>query len=64
MTLTIPHKIRAALYVFTAIASPVVAYLLAKAYISELEVGLWSAEVTVVTALAAFNTKPNEGEEL
>lgn len=62
MTLNIPYKVRAALYVFTAVGTPVIAYLLARGIIGELEVGLWSAEVTVVTALAAFNTVPTKGE--
>ncbi len=56
--MNIPHKTRAALYIFTAVGSPIIAYLLAKGVIGELEVILWSAEVTAISALAAFNTKP------
>lgn len=55
MKFNLPPKIRATLYVVTAIGTPIVAYLLAKGYIGELEVGLWSAEVTVVNAMAALN---------
>lgn len=62
MTLIVPYKIRAALYVLTAVGTPLVAYLLNKDIIGELEVALWSAEVAVVSALAAFNTSPKEGE--
>lgn len=58
MTLNVPPKVRAFLYVFTALGTPVVAYLFAKGFIGELEVTLWSAEVAVVSSLAAFNTMP------
>lgn len=62
MTFNVPYKIRAGLYLLTAIGTPVVAYLFAKGFIGDLEVVLWSAEVTVVSALAAFNTVPTKGE--
>jgi len=63
MTLNVPYKVRAALYVLTAIGTPVVAYLAAVDVIGELEVALWSAEVSIVSALAAFNTVPTKGEK-
>jgi hypothetical protein len=56
MNLNPPRKVRATLYVITAVGTPFVAYLAAKGFIGDLEVVLWSAEVTVVSALAAFNT--------
>lgn len=62
MTFNIPYKIRATLYVITAIGTPLVAYLFAKDIIDELEVTLWSAEVAIVSALAAFNTAPHNRE--
>jgi hypothetical protein len=55
MQLTIPPKVRATLYILTVIGSPIVAYLLTKGVIGTLEVTLWSAEVSAVSALAAFN---------
>lgn len=55
MTFNPPYKVRAALYVLTAIGTPIVAYLFAKDVIGELEVTLWAAEVTVVNAMAALN---------
>lgn len=55
MTINLPYKVRAALYIFTAVVSPVMAYLLAKDIIGTLEMALWTGEVTVVAALAAFN---------
>ena len=64
MTFNVPYKVRAALYVLTAVGTPIIAYLFAKDIIGELETVLWSAEVTVVAALAAFNTTPTKGEEL
>lgn len=54
MQINVPPQIRAALYVLTAVGSPVVAYLLAKGVIGVLEVALWSAEVTVVNTMAAL----------
>lgn len=55
MPLNIPPKVRASLYALTALGTPIVAYLLAKNIIGSLEVTLWSAEVAVVSALAAYN---------
>lgn len=55
MNINLPPKVRISLYILTAIGSPVVSYLLAKGFIGELEMALWGAEVTAVTALAAFN---------
>lgn len=54
-------KVRALLYALTAIGTPLVAYLAAKGYLGDLEVQFWSAEVTVVSAMAALNvSKPKE----
>jgi len=47
--------IRRALYVLTAVGTPVVVYLQAKGVIGPTEVALWGAEVTVVSAMAGFN---------
>lgn len=55
MRVNLPDRVRVALYVVTALGTPVVAYLLAKGYISELEVGLWSGLVTAVSGMAALN---------
>lgn len=60
MKLNIPYKIRAALYILTAIGSPVIAYLAARQVIGDLEVALWSAEVTVVNVIAALNVTKDE----
>ena len=60
MSLNPSRRIRAALYVLTAVGTPVVVYLQAKGYIGDLELILWSAEVTVVNGIAALNTAPTE----
>lgn len=61
MTINISAQVRQALYIFTAIGTPIMVYLLAKDLVSDLEMALWSAEVLVVSGLAAFKTTP-EGE--
>lgn len=60
MNLNVPYKVRAALYVLTALGTPVVAYLKAKHLIGDLEMNLWAAEVAVVNVLAAFNVTPDQ----
>lgn len=50
-----PYKIRAILYILTAVGTPLVAYLLAKHVIGNLEVALWSGEVSIVNAMATLN---------
>lgn len=58
MTLNPPRKVRAALYILTAVGTPIAAYLKFKGYIGDEELALWGAEVTVVNAMAALNTAP------
>lgn len=60
MTLNLPPKVRAAIYVLTALGTPLVAYLFAKELIGTLEVTLWAAEVTAVNALAALNVNQDK----
>lgn len=55
MRVNLPSQVRVVLYVLTALGTPVIAYLLAKGIISELEVGLWSGLVTAVSGMAALN---------
>lgn len=55
MTINLPPAVRVALYVLTLLGAPVVVYLRARAIIGDLELTLWGAEVTAVSALAAFN---------
>lgn len=59
MKINIPANIRAALYILTAVGTPVMVYLLSKGIIGDLEMALWSAEVLVVSSMAAFNVTPD-----
>lgn len=63
MTLNLPYKVRAGLYVITAVGTPIIGYLFAKDIIGDLEVALWGAEVAVVNIIAALNTVPTNGEK-
>lgn len=56
MKLNLPYKVRAAIYIFTALGSPVVMYLFATHIIGQLEVTLWAAEVSVANTIALLNT--------
>lgn len=58
MTINLSAQLRQALYIFTAVGTPVMVYLLAKDVIGDLEMALWSAEVLAVGSLAAFKTTP------
>lgn len=55
MNINLPSSVRAFLYAFTAIASPVVAYLGTQGKLSEFYVGLFAVIVTAVNALAFKN---------
>lgn len=60
MRVNLPDKWRAAIYIVTSLGSPVIAYLFAKGILGELEVGLWSALVTAVNAMAALNVSVSD----
>lgn len=55
-TVNIPSKVRFALYLVSAIGSAVAAYLFAKGYVGDAELGLWAAVVAIVNTLSAANT--------
>lgn len=55
MNINLPSHVRAALYVFIAITSPIVAYLGEQGRLDTFAVGLYSVIVTAVTALAFKN---------
>lgn len=59
MKINIPYQIRAVLYIITAVGTPIIAYLLSKGIIGALEVTLWSAQVVVISGIAAFNVTPD-----
>ena len=60
MRFNLPARARVIIYVVTALGAPVMAYLFAKGYIGELEVGLFSALVTAVNGMAALNVSNPE----
>lgn len=58
--MNLPANLRQAIYVVTAITSPVVIYLGNEGRLDTFWVGLFSVVVTAVTALAAGNVTPDE----
>lgn len=61
MKINLSPAIRVTLYVLTLLGAPVVVYLRARDIIGDLELTLWGAEVTAVSALAAFNVPTSDG---
>ena len=55
MNLNLPAQARQIVYIVTAVASPVMAYLNNAGTISDFTFGLFSVVVTAVAGLAAFN---------
>ena len=55
-TVNISPRIRFALYLISAIGSAAAAYLFAKGYVGDAELGLWAAVVAIVNTLSAANT--------
>lgn len=55
MRMNPPRLARLIVYGVNALGSPVVAYCLARGWIGEMELALWSAEVTAAFALAGLN---------
>lgn len=62
MRINLPSRVRAGLYIFTALGTPVVGYLLDKGIIGTTEAALWAAEVSVVTVMAALNVTSSESK--
>lgn len=60
MKINVPPSVRVALYVLTLVGAPAVVYLRARGIIGDLELTLWGAEVTAVSALAAFNVPSSQ----
>lgn len=61
MKLNLPPRVRVAIYVFSALGTPVVTYLFDAGIIGVREIALWSAEMAVVFAMAGLNvTKPED----
>jgi len=60
MTLNLPPQVRQVLYIFTAIASPVMTYLNQAGTVSDFVFGLFAVVMTAVASLAALNVTPDE----
>lgn len=60
MKVSLPSNVRLALYIMTALGTPVIGYFQAIGVIGDLEVGLWSGIVAAVASLAAFNVTPDK----
>lgn len=58
--MNLPPKVRQAIYVLTAVASPVMAYLQQTGTISDFVFGLFAVVVTAVASLAAVNVTPSK----
>ena len=56
MEFNIPKPVRFAIYVITALGTPIVGYLFSRGIIGIEEVKLWGAEVTVASTMAAIKT--------
>jgi hypothetical protein len=56
-----PPKVRTAVYIITALGTPIIGYLLSREIIGELEVSLWGGLVTAVNSMAALNVNTTKG---
>lgn len=56
MEINLPSKIRKAIYIIATIASPTIVYLNSQAVVGDFWLGLYTAVMGAVTALAAYNT--------
>ena len=55
MNINLPPQARQVIYIVTAVATPVMAYLNNAGTVSDFTFGLFSVVVTAVASLAAFN---------
>lgn len=55
MNINLPPQVRQLIYIFIAVASPVMAYLNQAGTVSDFAFGLFSVVVTAVASLAALN---------
>lgn len=60
MTINLPYKVRAGIYIANVLGSPVVAYLFDRGTINTALVSLWAAEVSAAFLLAGLNVTKND----
>lgn len=65
MIVKMPSWLRVTIYVTNGLGAPLVAYALAKGWIGQLEVTLWSGEVAAAFVLAGLNvtTTPTDVDD-
>lgn len=59
MRINLPDRARAILYIITAIGTPIMGVLTEQKFLPGWAMTLWTAEVAVITAMAAFNVSVN-----
>ena len=62
MTINLPSKVRAFLYIFTSIGSLVMTYLAVTGIVGSNEVALWTGFSAFIAALAGLNVTPDVKE--
>lgn len=60
MRVNLPDNVRVALYVVTALGTPIVSVLTDQSILPQWAMTLWAAEVTAVGAMAALNVTTPE----
>lgn len=60
MTINLPYKVRAALYILSGLTAPVIIYLSALDIIGAAEVALYAGVMGFVSIVAAFNLSEDE----
>lgn len=60
MRVNLPDRVRVALYVITALGTPLVGVLTEQSILPLWVMTLWSAEVAAVTAMAALNVSVSD----
>lgn len=61
--ITLPPRVRLAIYLVSGLGSAVLAYLVAKDIAGDAEVTLWAAVVAIVNGLSAANVPTKRGEQ-
>lgn len=61
--ITLPPRVRLAIYLVSGVGSAVVAYLVARGFAGDAEVALWAALVAVVNGLSAANVPTKRGQQ-
>lgn len=60
MQISLPSKLRKAIYIIATIASPTLVYLNSEGVVTDFSLGLYTVMMGAVTALAAVNTDTSD----